>query len=188
MFVCCSPEPLRQVHRERCSSWRFLSGSAPPRSWEGPPHSVWGSAASTPHELRCCWKVAGVKVHVFLNKLVNSKKYPVIDGANLVCPAQLAILLAIFCAQLIWYLKEAFRDTCQDWTKRNTWAGRVYNVVPLWCIQTELTILSSATSDWRRGAAQMSVETASCKPGSSSLFEQTGRVSLLRKQWHRVPK
>lgn len=110
MTVCCSPEPLRQVHRARCSSWRFLLGSAPPRSWEGPPHSVWESAVRTPHELRCCWKIWGVKFHVFLNKRVSSKKYPVIDGANLVCPAQLAILLAIFCTQLIWNLNEAFRD------------------------------------------------------------------------------
>lgn len=173
----CSPEPLHQVHRERCSSWRFLSGSAPPRSSEGPPHSVWESAASTPHELRCCWKVRGVKVHLFLNKLVNSKKYPVIDGANLVCPAQLSILLAIFCAQLIWYLKEAFKDNGVK-TRPKEIHGQDTSIMlsPLCCIQTVLTILSSATSDWRRGAAQMSVETASCKPASSSLFEQTGRV------------
>lgn len=35
--------------------------------------------------------------------------------------------------------------------------------------------MSSDTSDWRRGAAQMSVDTASCKPGSSSLFWETER-------------
>lgn len=44
-------------------------------------------------------------------------------------------------------------------------------MLPALCyIYTVLTIFSSETSDWRRGAAQMSVETASCKPGSSSLI------------------
>lgn len=36
--------------------------------------------------------------------------YPVIYCANLVCPAQLAVLLAIFCTQLFRYLREMFRD------------------------------------------------------------------------------
>lgn len=38
-------------------------------------------------------------------------------------------------------------------------------------LEVLLTTLSSDTSVWIRGAAQMSVDTASCKPGSSSLIK-----------------
>lgn len=41
---------------------------------------------------------------------VKINSYPIIDCANLVCPAQLAILLAIFCTKLFRYLKDTFGD------------------------------------------------------------------------------
>lgn len=41
-----------------------------------------------------------------------------------------------------------------------------------------LTTFSSDTSVWIRGAAQMSVDTASCKPGSSSLIK-TGSQKII---------
>lgn len=89
------------------------------------------------------------------------KSYSVVDCSDLVRPTQLAVLLAVFGTQLVWNLPKK-----QDHDEKNQSAIFCYICV----IVRMLTILSSVTSDWRRGAAQIRVDTASWRPGSSSLW------------------
>lgn len=46
-------------------------------------------------------------------------------------------------------------------------------------LEVLLTTFSSDTSVWIRGAAQMSVDTASCKPESSSLIKTGSQIIII---------
>lgn len=92
-------------------------------------------------------------------------RYPVVDCSDLVGLAQLAVLLAVLVSQLVRHLEEHFTFDSVSSGPVHISTRHIRRSVP--------TTLSSHTSDWMRGAAQMRVETASCRPGSTSLLKRS---------------
>lgn len=141
----------------------------------------------------------------------SSTTYPVINGPDLVGAAQLAVLLAVLCAQLVCNLQQGTSLESEHIDTLGSPAPCRPALAAALCLpclgplvrrpaaptqiggtktslgvaldspdQTHhpahsgtalLTIFSSVTSDCSRGAAQISVETASARPESSSLGE-----------------
>lgn len=167
--ACTLPAPSRQVHTGHCSFWLFLWGNVPPGSLAGPPHSVCAWAGKT----RPTQKLS-IKVHsLYSNKFYLARSHT----RSLTVPIWFVLHSLPYS---LLYLAHSWSETY----KRNEInILRGWNIVHLRYLRVKIfTILSSVTSDCRRGAAQIRVDTASWRPGSSSLWgrRKPNSISLIR--------